>query len=101
MYSPGAEFIHLIATEANEVCEKDSKKTISTQHIIGALTSLGFDDYIPQLQTESDEYKQQKQQRDKRNSRLENSGMSQEELLKMQQELFQQAREKMLKGETM
>jgi len=51
----------LIATEANEVCEKDSKKTISTHHIINALTSLGFEDYIPQLQVESEEFKQQKQ----------------------------------------
>lgn len=31
------EFIHLISSEANEICEQDSKKTIAPEHIIGAL----------------------------------------------------------------
>jgi hypothetical protein len=31
------EFIHLISSEANEICEQDSKKTIAPDHIIGAL----------------------------------------------------------------
>ena len=32
------EFIHLISSEANEICEADSKKTIAPEHIISALT---------------------------------------------------------------
>lgn len=32
-----AEFIHLISSEANEICEQESKKTIAPEHIIGAL----------------------------------------------------------------
>lgn len=32
-----AEFIHLISSEANEICEKESKKTIAPEHIISAL----------------------------------------------------------------
>jgi hypothetical protein len=31
------EFIHLISSEANEICELESKKTIAPEHIIGAL----------------------------------------------------------------
>lgn len=31
------EFIHMISTEANEICEKEAKKTISPEHIVGAL----------------------------------------------------------------
>lgn len=31
------EFIHLIASEANDVCEEESKKTIAPEHIISAL----------------------------------------------------------------
>jgi len=31
------EFIHLISSEANEICEQESKKTIAPEHIIGAL----------------------------------------------------------------
>jgi hypothetical protein len=35
IYQP--EFIHLISSEANEICEGESKKTIAPEHIIGAL----------------------------------------------------------------
>ena len=31
------EFIHLISSEANEICEHESKKTIAPEHIISAL----------------------------------------------------------------
>ena len=31
------EFIHLIASEANEICEKEAKKTIAAEHVITAL----------------------------------------------------------------
>ena len=34
---PFAEFIHLISSEANEICEQESKKTIAPEHIINAL----------------------------------------------------------------
>lgn len=32
-----SEFIHLISSEANEICDQESKKTIAPEHIIGAL----------------------------------------------------------------
>ena len=31
------EFIHLISSEANEICKQELKKTIVLEHIIGAL----------------------------------------------------------------
>ena len=34
------EFIHLISSEANEICEQESKKTIAPEHIITALKVL-------------------------------------------------------------
>lgn len=42
MRSPNApwnlpEFIHLVSSQANEICDKESKKTISPEHIITAL----------------------------------------------------------------
>ena len=37
---PAVEFIHLISSEANEICEKESKKTIAPEHIISALQVL-------------------------------------------------------------
>jgi len=36
------EFIHLISSEANDICEGDNKKTIAPEHIITALEVLPF-----------------------------------------------------------
>ncbi|KNZ49381.1 uncharacterized protein VP01_5055g2, partial [Puccinia sorghi] len=54
------EFITLISSEANEICEKDAKKTISPEHITSALkvclplfslsSQLGFDDFIDEVE---------------------------------------------------
>ena len=32
-----SEFIHLVSSEANEVCKQRAKKTIAPEHIIDAL----------------------------------------------------------------
>lgn len=36
-FSCDTEFIHLLASEANEICEKEMKKTIAAEHVIAAL----------------------------------------------------------------
>jgi hypothetical protein len=41
------EFITLISSEANEISEKEAKKTIACDHITKALDTLGFSDYVP------------------------------------------------------
>ncbi len=41
------EFITLISSEANEIAEKEAKKTIACEHVTKALTDLGFQDYVP------------------------------------------------------
>ncbi|KAK9712485.1 negative cofactor 2 transcription regulator complex subunit ncb2 [Basidiobolus ranarum] len=88
------EFIHLIASEANEICEKEAKKTIAAEHVIVALQTLGFENYLPEVQEVFKEHKKQQKDRDRKSSRLENSGMSEEELLRNQALLFAQARMK-------
>jgi len=40
-----SEFIHLISSEANEVCNLRNKKTINAEHVLEALERLGFHDY--------------------------------------------------------
>lgn len=35
------EFIHLISSEANEVCNQRNKKTINAEHVLEALDRLG------------------------------------------------------------
>ena len=37
----------MISSEANEISEKEAKKTIACDHITKALDTLGFGDYVP------------------------------------------------------
>mmetsp|Transcript_43847 Transcript_43847/g.107645 ORF Transcript_43847/g.107645 Transcript_43847/m.107645 type:complete len:90 (+) Transcript_43847:200-469(+) len=36
------EFVQMLSSEANEICEKDKKKTIAPEHILRALNNLGL-----------------------------------------------------------
>lgn len=53
------EFIHLIASEANDICEKENKKTIAGEHIISALQTLGFEEYVEDVDEVFKEHKKQ------------------------------------------
>lgn len=53
------EFITLISSEANDISEKEAKKTIAVEHIEKALTDLGFQDYVPDVLAVADEFKDQ------------------------------------------
>ena len=53
------EFVTLISSEANEMSEKEAKKTIAVEHIEKALTELGFQDYVPDVLAVADEFKDQ------------------------------------------
>jgi histone H3/H4 len=53
------EFIHLVSSEANEICEKETKKTISADHVVKALVELGFEDYVQEIQEIAVEHKEQ------------------------------------------
>ncbi|CEP16424.1 hypothetical protein [Parasitella parasitica] len=86
------EFIHLIASEANEICEKETKKTIAGEHVVAALQGLGFEEYVEEVDDVFKEHKKQQKDRDKKSTRLENTGISEEELLRQQELLFAQSR---------
>ncbi|KAJ3537371.1 hypothetical protein NMY22_g5615 [Coprinellus aureogranulatus] len=88
------EFIHLIASEANDVCEEESKKTIAPEHIISALKRLGFDSFTSEVEDVLKDHKAQQKDRDKKVSKLEQSGLTEEELLAKQEELFAASRAK-------
>jgi len=87
------EFIRLIATEANEICEKDQKKTISPEHVLSALDKSGFAEYRQDAIAVLRDCKEVTAKRRRGSMRLENLGISEEELLRQQQELFARARE--------
>ncbi|KAI1318694.1 negative cofactor 2 transcription regulator complex subunit ncb2 [Mortierella claussenii] len=90
------EFIHLLASESNEICEKETKKTIAAEHVIAALKALGFDGYLPEVEVVLQDHKtqQKSKDKDKKSGRLENSGKTEEELLLEQTRLFAEAKER-------
>ncbi|XP_074654264.1 protein Dr1-like [Tubulanus polymorphus] len=87
------EFIHLISSEANELCNGQNKKTISPDHILGALDRLGFASYREEAQAVMVEAKAVAAKKRRASTRLENLGIPEEELLRQQQELFDRARQ--------
>lgn len=53
------EFITLISSEANEIAEKDAKKTIACEHVTTALEQLGYPDYVPEILKVAQDHKTQ------------------------------------------
>ncbi|CRK24864.1 hypothetical protein BN1723_013389 [Verticillium longisporum] len=85
------EFITLISSEANEISEKEAKKTIACDHITKALEQLGFADYVPAVLEAAAEHKEVQKGREKKANKFANSAISMEELERMQQEAFADA----------
>ncbi|GAB1607739.1 protein Dr1-like [Argonauta hians] len=86
------EFIHLVSSEANDICNRQTKKTISPEHVLAALDSLGFSSYKEDAVAVLVEAKAVAAKKRKGSSRLENLGIPEEELLRQQEELFAKAR---------
>lgn len=76
------EFIHLISSEANEICNQKNKKTISAEHVLDALDKLGFNDFKRDALNVLNDCKQAAAKRRRQSTRLENLGIAEEELLR-------------------
>ncbi|KAK9869448.1 hypothetical protein WA026_003203 [Henosepilachna vigintioctopunctata] len=87
------EFIHLLSSEANEICNQLNKKTINAEHVLMALEKLGFSDYQAEAEAVLKDCKAVAAKRRRQSTRLENLGIPEEELLRQQQELFAKARQ--------
>lgn len=57
------EFITLVSSEANEISEKEAKKTIACDHITKALEQLGFSEYVSAVIEAASEHKEQQKVR--------------------------------------
>ncbi|PIN06377.1 hypothetical protein CDL12_21065 [Handroanthus impetiginosus] len=44
-----SEFISFVTSEANEKCHKEYRKTITSEDVLSALRTLGFDNYVEPL----------------------------------------------------
>lgn len=87
------EFVQLLSSEANEICEKDNKKTITPEHVLRALQQLGLGRFRNDVE---EEYQRSKvEDRAKARSaakRAQNKGMDDDELRRQQEQLFAMAR---------
>jgi len=86
------EFIHLLAAEANDICIKKGKKTLTGDHILDALQQLGFGDYSEEVSKALAQHKTIASARPKSKNKLRDSGLSTEELAAQQQLLFDKAK---------
>ena len=51
------EFIQMLSSEANDIAEKEAKKTIACEHITKALKELGFPDYVDELERVAESFR--------------------------------------------
>ncbi|CAM9011261.1 unnamed protein product [Wickerhamomyces anomalus] len=89
------EFIMILSDQSNEIAEQEAKKTIASDHVIKALQELGFTDYIAPIEQALVEHKESLKGRERKNNKFQNSGYTEEELLKQQEELFRQSRSRL------
>ncbi|PWN30431.1 histone-fold-containing protein [Jaminaea rosea] len=86
------EFIRLVSSEANDLCEKSGKRTIGSDHCVQALKDLGFESYLKDIDTVLEEHKAELKYREKKNSKMAMAGLTDEELQKQQEALFAASR---------
>ncbi|CUM63660.1 uncharacterized protein PRCAT00001244001 [Priceomyces carsonii] len=89
------EFIMILSTQLNDIAEKEAKKTIASDHVVKALEELGFHNYLEIINRILDEHKELLKGREKKNNKFQNSGLTEEELLKQQEELFKKSRDRL------
>jgi down-regulator of transcription 1 len=53
------EFVTLLSSEANDIAEREAKKTIACEHVVSALRQLGYPDYIGEIMKVAQEHKTQ------------------------------------------
>ncbi len=54
-----AEFIQLLSSEANEVSTREKKNTIQPEHVMAALSDLGFSDFVAEVTAAWDQQKEE------------------------------------------
>lgn len=91
----GIEFIMILSSMASEMAESDAKKTIAPEHVIKALQELEYTEFVPLLEQILVEFKGSQKIKEKKNSKFKKSGLTEEELLQQQEELFRQSRSRL------
>ena len=93
------EFINAVSAESNELSTKDGKTTITAEYVLAALRALGFESYEAECTIARDEHKEEETHKRETKKKKKNIGLSAEEAIAMQQELFAKAKARMEGGE--
>lgn len=83
------EFIHLVSSEANEICENSQRKTISPEHLVAALEVLGFSEFLEEVKASWEDHKIFQKEREKMVKK--HFPQNNPELAQTQEELFAKA----------
>ncbi|CAN4086189.1 unnamed protein product [Withania somnifera] len=96
MLPPDVQFINLISSESNEVCNREDKRTIAPEHVLKALEVLGFGEYIEEVYAACEQHKLETLDT-LRSGKWSNNvaEMTEEEALAAQQRMFAEARARM------
>uniref|UniRef100_A0A383W0H4 Transcription factor CBF/NF-Y/archaeal histone domain-containing protein n=1 Tax=Tetradesmus obliquus TaxID=3088 RepID=A0A383W0H4_TETOB len=89
------EFIQLLSSEANELAMGDNKSTITPEHVVRALTQLGFEEWADDVRSSHEQFKAEAKQAPKlanRKTKAEIEGLTEDEQIEMQRRLFAAAR---------
>ncbi|KAF6167322.1 hypothetical protein GIB67_043183 [Kingdonia uniflora] len=92
------EFINLISSESNDVCNREEKRTIAPEHVLKALEVLGFGDYIEEVYAAYEQHKLETLDSPKGVKWSSRAEMTEEEALAEQQRMFAEARARMNGG---
>jgi hypothetical protein len=86
------EFLQILTDQANAASSEGGKNTITEAHAVKALKDLEFKHLAAQVE---DLAQPAAKAPPRKKTKMKDSGLSQEELLRMQQELFAESKQKM------
>ncbi|XP_057770555.1 protein Dr1 homolog [Salvia miltiorrhiza] len=92
------EFINLISSESNEICNKEDKRTIAPEHVLKALQALGFSEYMEDVYAAYEQHRVETIDTMRSGKWSNGAEMTEEEALAEQQRMFAEARARMNGG---
>lgn len=85
-------FLNLIILEANRICEIESKKIITNQHIYKSLEKYGFQEYVDMCLVAASDYDEYSKHKPSKQNKFKESGKTMDELHEDQMKLFKEAK---------
>ncbi|GLC72029.1 hypothetical protein PLESTF_001196600 [Pleodorina starrii] len=90
------EFVQLVSSKCKEITESEHRANIQPHHVLKALQELGFEYFVTEVEERSKEFKEivkaeNLRKRERRKTGADRAGMSEEEQILLQQQMFAEA----------